>query len=252
MGKIDPNQLVIKVRAVTAEVQQIVKRSRTELDGSRRLLATAVGQRDRAKVQQHIAKAVTSARRLAFFTALVEDLTRLRDNAPSLASQAAADRAREKAVPTDFVPSLARICCAADFLHMQGLCDIKAKFIAAMYGRPPTDALSQRASLEPADAQALYEERPTEEEIHEAFVKFATENPALAEALEPLCGFPVRQEAGLLCAPPLSRAPPAARATWAPGARAPPPANVYLPLDLPPFSRDSWAPLVEQVRRAVL
>jgi hypothetical protein len=252
MGKIDAEQLKIKVRAATAEVQQQVKRSKNELDASRRLIPTSITQKDRTKLQTNLTKTITAGRRLAFFTDVVDDLNRLRDGAQFLASQAAADRAREKTVPPDYADSFRRICCAADALRLQSLLDIKNKFIVGMYGRPPVDALSQRSGLEAAEQQALADDVPTEEEVHEAYVKVARENPTLAESLEALCGFPLREEAGLPTAPPEFCPPSGARLAASYGGPPPvAPASAYQPVDLAPFSRESWPSLVGQVMRAV-
>jgi hypothetical protein len=235
-----------------------LKRNEGDAEAARKLLPSAIGAKDRAKTTSYVNKMIACSRRAAALAELLKDLNRLKDGAAAICANAAADRGREKTVSPEYAPSFRRLCCAADGLRLPELVDFKSKIIIALYGRAPTDSLSRRADLEPTTAQALFDEAPTEAEVRQAYVDYAAAHPDSAAALEIICGFPLAPMGAPAGPPPFA---PPGRATQ--GQMAPPPlgvgaagcqsyrTDVYLPLDLPPFARESWGALLDQVARAV-
>jgi hypothetical protein len=252
MGKVDPNQVLIKIRALTAELRAQLKKNETDAESARKLLPGAINARDRIKVISYINKIVSCSRRARVLSELLEDLARLKDGAAAICANAAADRGREKTVPPDYAPIFRRLCCTTDGFRFPGLVDFRAKVIIALYGRGPTDALSQRAGLEPAEAQALFDDAPTEAEVRQAYVDFAVGHQDLAPILEQIAGFNLREAAGIPTGPPTFGPPlPRLNQSVAGPARQSYRSDVYVPLDLPPFERGSWPALLEEVSRAV-
>jgi hypothetical protein len=252
MGKFDQQKIILSATVVNAELQQPLKRSQGEIPASQGLLVSALTRRKPLKdVEKYGPNIVRAQRRVACYTLLVDAIAKIKNGAAMICEAAV----RDKNPPADFLGAFQALCCAAEILHHESLVRFRREIACGLYGKATIDRIAKLDQLDEEVRKVLLDVQPSQDDVLQVLTAFCSAHPDLQPQLESTLGITIHTTTEVPTEP--SVAPGRATASVSrPAAQQTPIASyqtnnsLVIPLALPPFPRERWQSLEQQVHDA--
>jgi hypothetical protein len=264
MGKFDEQRILVLARVVEAELKQPLQKNQKDIPAFEGLLARALATRKpRKDVEPFGARIVRAQHRVAFYTALFDAITQIKNSASILCDAAV----RDKTPPPDVAGAFQVLCCAAECLPHPSLAQFRREIACGLYHKVTIDRIAKRDQLDEEVRKGLLDEQPSEDEVLQVLTTFCEAHVDLQPQLESVLGITIQRVPEIPTGPPVipsgqpvvPGAPPATAPVFQPGRPVAPPAqqapyrkndSLIVPLALPPFPRERWQALLQQVHEA--
>ena len=250
MPKVDPNQMVVKLRVMLAEIRQPYQKDIRELEAAEKYLLAAIQRGSKDDLLVCAKKVAHSKARIASFERVLQAIDHIRENAKFICQQAAADKSKVKMCPQEYEASFQCICAVAEALRTASFSKFRSDTLVSLYSKQAVAALSDRSKLEEVVRAGLFEDPIDNAGMARVFADFCQKYLDDPTPLEQLIGYSL--------APFLNPGAPAGPAPIAPNQQVAyggpktyqPNPTLFVPVALADFPKETWGVLSEQVYAA--
>lgn len=259
MGKPTPAQIQTKVRAMKAEARQPMNKSQSDADSALRLMQADLQRRDKEHFLAHARTVVISRKKFQGYQRILEALTAISDNSIDITTRAQ----KEKSIPAEFAEDLTIVCNVGKVIHIASFDGFRSN-IQSLYPKAAFQTIIGQEKLSDVIKDAFLHDGVTEQELMNIYQEFASANPDFPTKMKDFFGISV----GLSSTPQMTQQIPGAPPQGYPQGSIPqsqgypqmqgfsqpqqyqPINSLFVPVDIPEFTRDRWAGLSQAITEA--
>lgn len=257
MGKPNATQIQTKIRAMKAETRQPMNKSQSDADSALRLMQADLQRRDKEHFTAHARNVVRSRKKFEGYQRILEALTTISDNSIDITSRAA----KEKTIPSEFAEDLTIVCNVGQVIKIASFDNFRSS-IQSLYPKAAFQTIIGQDKLSDVIKDAFLHDGVTEQELMNIYQEFASQNPDFPTKMQNYFGMSV----GMSPSPQMTQQIPGAPMQpfipqmqgypqtqgypSAPQQQYQPINSLFVPVDIPEFSRNRWEGLSQAINEA--
>lgn len=268
MGKPNATTIQTKIRAMKAETRQPMQKSQSDADSALRLMQADLQKRDKEHFTAHARNVIRSRKKFEGYQRILEALTTISDNSIDITSRAS----KEKAIPSEFAEDLTIVCNVGQVIKIASFDNFRSS-IQQLYPKAAFQTIMGQDKLPDVIRNAFLHDGVTEQEFMSIYQEFASANPDFPTKMRdylglsigmdsnpqmpqqmtqqipgmPNQGYPQPQGIPQSSYPQMQGFPSSANA---PAQQYQPINSLFVPVDIPEFTRDRWNGLSQAISEA--
>ncbi|OHT11499.1 hypothetical protein TRFO_19038 [Tritrichomonas foetus] len=244
---VDPNLIQTKIRVMTAQVKQPLQKDLTNIESSFVLISRSIQRRSKEDIKKYAYTIVKSRRRVDGFERIKEALSAISNNAGDISAQAVKD----KNIPQQFLPDFTIICNVGDVLRITSFNDFVKTICISLYTKQNIQKIIGQDKLDETIKNAFFCDQVSDNELLAVYNEFSSKCPEGPGPLEAVLGFSLSgAPAANAQVPTYGQISPQNVPAANPQVNYQPIDTLFIPLEIPEFTRDRWAGLSQAIVEA--
>lgn len=249
--KVNPTLILTKAKVMKAEITQLLNKDKSNVDSSFKLMKNAVARKDSEKLRSLAATIVKSRKRIVGFERINDALFNVSQNSNDISNLAQKD----KNIAPQFLDDMTILSNVGPGVKLSSFTQFYKEVICSLYPKTAIQQISGQDKLSPEMNAAFFSDAITNDELMNVYIEFSHDIPDQQERLEETLGFKLAPPATIpppdFQTPTSFGAPPSSIPGSMPNYPQFPPTGmmpnpsqsnglIYVPVDIPEFTRDRW------------